>query len=165
MNISYDEALHLRWSRYVAFAAFDECWNWTGATVTAKRNSISGRPYRWGVMSYKGKTYKASRVCWALNRWPITTEHVLHQCDNPLCVNPAHLFLGTPADNVADMDRKGRRVSAPRAGVAHPNAKLTEEQVEIARRHVGPATPLARLFGCTPEQIRNIRRGTQRRYG
>ncbi len=57
---------------------------------------------------------------------------VLHRCDNPKCCNPAHLFLGTVADNTRDMDSKGRRRS--RFGEGHPHAKLTAAKVIEIRR-------------------------------
>ncbi len=52
---------------------------------------------------------------------------VCHKCDNPLCINPAHLFLGTPKDNMTDMIKKGRKINS--YGEQNPNAKLTEKQV------------------------------------
>lgn len=151
-----------RFSRYVEFGYFDECWRWKGATSVA----INCPSYRWGVFHFRGKSQKASRVVWQIHRWDIPDQmQVLHICDNSLCVNPGHLYLGTPADNVEDMDRKGRRRSSPVVGINHWNSKLTPEQVERARNHIGPARLLAVEFGVSPEQINNIRRRTQRKEG
>jgi hypothetical protein len=56
-----------------------------------------------------GSVWKAHRVAWTLANGPIPAGmHVLHTCDNPPCCNPGHLWLGTQADNMADMARKGR---------------------------------------------------------
>jgi len=60
---------------------------------------------------------------------------VCHHCDNPACVNPDHLFLGTLQDNVDDMCRKGRQ--ARRKGEAHCRARLTDEAVRSIRRQYG----------------------------
>lgn len=81
--------------------------------------------------------------------------HVCHRCDQPLCVNPEHLFLGTPADNMADRDAKGRQAR----GEAKASAKLTEHQVRAIRAAEGLLQrELAELFGVSQTQIGQIRR-------
>lgn len=79
----------------------DGCWPWVGA------RSSSGR---YGALAVHGKTQGAHRVSWAIHHGPIPDGmHVLHKCDNPICVNPSHLFLGSHLENMADMTSKGRR--------------------------------------------------------
>lgn len=87
---------------------------------------------------------------------------VLHRCDNPRCVNPAHLFLGTQIDNIADMVAKGRQRGDHRPGSKCPTAKLTEAQaIEIKRR--GGAgevhTRLAAEFGLSQASVSALVRG------
>lgn len=102
---------------------------------------------------------------------------MLHHCDNPPCVNPNHLFAGTPKDNVTDMDLKGRRVNAPARGAGHylnlrpelrkrgqdvGNAKLTNAQAADIRRHLRNGrlpNDLAAQFGVSYSTIHLIEIG------
>jgi hypothetical protein len=77
----------------------DECWKWTAGKHNAG----------YGVFWEKGRFYKAHRWSWERERGPIPDGlNLLHKCDNPACVRPDHLFLGTQKDNVNDMVSKGR---------------------------------------------------------
>ena len=77
----------------------DGCWLWTGATAS----------YGYGKMMLDGETVRAHRAAYLLLVGPIPDGlYVLHRCDVRRCVNPAHLFLGTPSDNTKDMLAKGR---------------------------------------------------------
>ena len=83
----------------------DGCWTWTAA-ITA---------FGYGVIQWQGKKRPAHRIAWELTYGPIPAgKWVLHKCDNPPCVRPDHLFLGTVIDNVADMVAKGRQVRGDR---------------------------------------------------
>lgn len=101
------------------------CWEYTG-----NRNANG-----YGRITFRGHVTLAHRVAWILMNGEIPEGlGVLHKCDNPPCCNPFHLFLGTEADNVHDMDQKGRRVVGVPHGSSSPNAKLTETQVLEIRR-------------------------------
>lgn len=97
------------------------CWFWTASV----------RPDGYGqIMTKKGLPRKANRAAWEIYRGQIPEGlFVCHTCDNKLCVNPDHLFLGTALDNVRDMDRKGRRVVVSNHGEKHGCAKLKAYQV------------------------------------
>lgn len=114
-----------------------ECWLWKGSLFT------NG----YGAIRWEGRNRRAHRVAWELVNGPIPDGLLAcHTCDVPACCNPAHLFLGTHADNMADMIRKGRggnRGKFARRGInqpphvfgeRHPRALLTEPQVLEIRR-------------------------------
>jgi hypothetical protein len=135
----------------------DECWLWLG-TIDPNGYGRLGR-------GHNEASDLAHRVAWKVAHGAIPDgpgHHgicVLHRCDNPTCVNPSHLFLGTIADNVADMIAKGRANYNPLRGSANPNAKLTEAAVrEIRQRYDQGERPqgLARAFGVTGPVISNI---------
>ena len=82
----------------------DGCWEWQAA--------LNSKGY--GSIGYKGKVWLASRVSALLAGMDIEGKHVCHHCDNPNCVRPGHLFVGTHQDNMRDRDSKGR--GAPKDG-------------------------------------------------
>ena len=125
----------------------DECWEWQ-----AYKN-----PGGYGTIGYKRTVLLAHRVAWELTNGSIPNEQcVLHRCDNPSCVNPAHLFLGTLADNNADMERKGRCRKA--RGEASGGAKLTREQVLEIRDDPRTQRALGRIYGVEHSTIGCIKR-------
>lgn len=83
--------------------------------------------------------------------------HVLHKCDNRLCVNPDHLFLGTAKDNCQDKIGKGR--AQDQTGEKGPGAKLTWENVEDIRTGRLSGAEFGRLYGVTPQSVCDIQKG------
>ncbi len=124
------------------------CWLWTAKT----------NPNGYGRIYDGRKPALAHRVAWTLFVGPIPHGlFVLHRCDNPPCCNPAHLFLGTHADNMRDKVQKGRQGS-PR-GEEASSAKLTAESVLLIRAAVASGrtqTEVGRKFGIHNSQVSRI---------
>jgi hypothetical protein len=121
-----------------------DCWVW-----------MAFRPEKgYGRFWVNGKNKNAHRISWELANGPIPPGlHVLHRCDNRACVNPAHLFLGTNADNMRDRNEKGRTTH----GEQHYSAKLTEKMVHQIRGHSFlPHEVLAGLFGVSRRTINHV---------
>lgn len=102
------------WSRVVKGGP-DECWPWVGANTRG-----------YGILSVNDKNTKSTRFSWALHHGVPFPEHLdcCHTCDNPPCVNPAHLFPGTASDNAKDAVAKGRVKTPTQRGFPPGNAGI-----------------------------------------
>lgn len=133
----------------------DECWPWQGALGGRKPNGIG-----YGKFTVNGRQYDAHRVSWELHtgRQVPPGYQVMHVvCDNPMCINPRHLDIGTNDDNVADMVSKSRHT----IGARNPRAVLTEAAVaEIRSRGVDAVDEMAAKYGVTVSAIRFVLRRT-----
>lgn len=113
-----------RFLENVVLIPFHTCQEWVGG----KFNDGYGSFYM------NKKNYRAHRASWEITNGAIPREmQVLHRCDNPGCVNPKHLFLGTQDDNIKDMVIKKRGRSHTLKGEACTTAKLTQRQVNEIR--------------------------------
>lgn len=125
------------------------CTEWNAA-----RQSLG-----YGAFGVGRQVFAAHRVAWFIATGEEPGERVIcHRCDNPPCVNPAHLFAGSMRENSRDMVSKGRhKVPAPRLGVAHHAAKLTVEQVVDLRAQYAAGglnvRAAARSIGVSPRTL------------
>jgi len=145
-----------RFWEYVPNRPEGDCWEWAG---TANQRG-------YGVIRMAGTRKKKQATHVALfvktGRWVPTGMAACHRCDNPRCVNPDHLFVGTYSDNMRDMVAKGRHKSPPPQcfprGSAHHSAKLTEEAVREIRDSCENQPKLAAKYGVCQQTISDIRR-------
>lgn len=129
-----------------------DCWVW--------RSTTNSSGYGW--MGIKGKMVAAHRYSWELHNGRIIPKgmYICHTCDNPPCVNPSHLFLGTSKDNTADKMAKGRMKTTHHKGELNGQAILTETQV-IAMRSLRATKKLTyeklgEMFGVTMSAAHRI---------
>lgn len=136
------------WTR-VDVRSPDECWEWRG-----------GRSGGYGKVTYRGLHQRAHRLAYHYAVGDIASPRlcVCHSCDNRLCCNPRHFFLGTRAQNQADMANKGRASKPPQFGEENGHAKLTEASVLEARSSTLPSSVLARRFGVAAQTVDRARR-------
>lgn len=154
---------HIRFLRYVPKLPSDVCWNWLGSPNVKRPMFKIGIRFTGGT----SKQVLAYRFSYEHFVGPIPNGMmVCHKCDNPRCVNPEHLFLGTCADNMADAARKGRMSSGPGHSGFQPKgtdvycAKLNPSAVKFIRANFKPRHPefgasaLGRRFGVSYQAIR-----------
>lgn len=140
-----------RFWEYVNKKAKDECWEWTGTKDA----------YGYGVYSINHVLYKAHRVSYYFeNGYVDKNLKCCHKCDNPSCVNPHHLWLGTQRENVLDRHKKGRTVTGHLYGEDNPRAKLKKEDVLWIRENYNPKTwstvKLAKRYNVCRTKISQI---------
>lgn len=122
----------------------DGCWLWTASVGS----------WGYGQILVDGRPQGAHRISYKLHVGPIPKGLcVCHACDVRLCVNPDHFWLGTRADNQADMATKGRAAK----GVMNGQAKLTEFQVLEIRIATGTLREIAAQYGISDGQVSNIK--------
>lgn len=129
------------------------CWLWTGYLL----------PSGYGVTArtIEGRKALAHRFSWEESHGRIPRGMcVCHRCDNPRCVRPSHLFLGTRSDNMKDCSKKGRLGGTWPKGEAHFKAKLNAIQVQKIRdlRGIHQQSTLGIMFGVTAKTIGRIQR-------
>lgn len=137
------------WRRVVCLMGPDNCWIWTGG----KNNT------GYGSLGHRKRSLLAHRVAYEIHHGvtlPSTTA-VCHTCDNRVCVNPAHLWLGTLGDNNWDRHKKGRSRGGSMRGQVNPMAKLTEDDVRNIRQSTEPLLTVAKRFGISFQTVSNIR--------
>lgn len=167
-----EEMLQRYWSKVLKT---EGCWIWTASKTKAGYGQIQ-------IRALSHMPIHAHRMAWELRNGPIPKGmHVLHRCDNPSCVNPDHLFLGTQSDNNRDRLEKGRTASGDQngarthpeknpfvvnggsglSGEKHPMARLSLDQVleiRILAKNAprGTQRKLARRYGVSETQISRI---------
>ncbi|QDI81663.1 HNH endonuclease [Methylorubrum populi] len=150
LNALFDERRGSIERRFQAFyrEAENGCWIWTGGFDR-------GRYGQFYISQFK---IAAHRVTYALKHGPIAEGFIVcHRCDDPTCVNPEHLFLGTDLDNNADRSAK-RRTHQP-FGAVESYRKLSAEQAKIILTDKRSARALAQEFGVSPNTVAKVRRG------
>lgn len=156
---SFEERL---W-KYIDKRSDDECWPWVG------KSKIDG----YGVIGVGGRQSRkmlAHRAVWTVLKGPIPKGDgyhgtvVMHVCDNRLCCNPAHLRLGTQADNITDMNDKHRSPFPIVQGEAHRNAVMSEDMAREVLQSAERNCEIARRLGVSRASVGLLRRGVTWRH-
>jgi hypothetical protein len=143
---------HVRFWKHVTPCPNTGCWFWLGAA-----NELGyGHMLDDNLKAKRRATHISYRMHYGLDPSELGL-FVLHKCDVPSCVNPAHLFLGTAKDNSQDMCAKGRHFHHEARGEAHAGSKLTDDIVRAIRASREPLAPLAERYGVTMALISAVR--------
>lgn len=128
----------------------DDCWEWFG------NKDKDG----YGAMRSGKSMIRPHRLSYELANGPIPKGmSILHSCNNPACVNPAHLRVGDHLENMADRKKSGHY----NTGDKHVMAKISDDEVKKIREMDGTYKQIAEAFGVSESQIGNIKRGDQRK--
>lgn len=128
----------------------DDCWVWTAGRT----------PKGYGAF-YPHRRHQVAAHRWAYEHFvgPIPDGmYVLHSCDNPPCVNPDHLSVGTQRDNIQQCIERGRLTRANQKGAANPRARLTDDDVRAIRDDPRTATAIASDYDMGLTAISRIKR-------
>lgn len=131
----------------------ENCWEWMASI----------KPSGYGQIRINGRTEYAHRVSYELAYGEIPSGMLVrHKCDNPLCVRPEHLEIGTQFDNMLDMKSRGRARHVGMPGERNPSAKISDVQmVEIISSKKCSLSELASKYGVTKQRICQIRKQYQ----
>ncbi len=140
------------WSHVDRKADLDVCWEWT---IARDRDG-------YGSVWWDGRQQSAHRISYLLAHGNLPDLQIRHTCDNPPCVNPAHLVAGTPQDNSRDMTTRGRQAK----NEIHWHCIVSDEQVELIRlRYAQGGISYAQLgnqFGISGQEVGHIVRHENR---
>ncbi len=150
------EKLSERFRKKVRVNASTGCWDWLAYT----------NPKGYGMFGYKSTVLLAHRYIWEQFNGPIPPKmFILHQCDNPTCVNPQHLFLGSHQDNMKDMTVKRRQALGQRNGKATLSDQAVNDIRNIYTGRYGQITELARIYNVSTSCINGIVKNIRRFHG
>ena len=136
----------------------ESCWLWNSGKNVKGYGVMQATPEKG---QKRGKTLLAHRISYEIHHGKLEQgDCVLHSCDNPSCVNPAHLRKGTQSENIKEAILKGRKFVPIASGEANPRSKLTLVQAKFIKAHPELGHKhIADMFGLSPNCIRGVRIG------